>query len=73
LKAQVVFTNPAAWQTIIPWTFTAALLLVWSAGVLTGNRYGGAIDGFLISGATMVLVSLFFGRKLISAALPEVV
>lgn len=66
MKAAVVFESPAPIKRILPWTVTAALLLVWAFGAVTGNPMSGFVNAFLIAGAAMVLVSLFLGRRIIS-------
>lgn len=62
----VVFTEPPQLMTLLPWGLTGALLLVWAAGVITADRMGGYVNGFLIAGAVMTFVSLLLGRKTIS-------
>lgn len=53
-------------NTTVLWSITGALFLVWAGGLVTANRMGGLVDIFLIAGAAMVLVTLFFGRRAIS-------
>lgn len=65
---EIIFTDPTLLKRVLPWAITAVLLLSWSYCVFTANGLGGFAHGFLISGAAMVLVSLYFGRKLISQA-----
>lgn len=62
----VIFTAPRPLKSILPWVVTAALLLVWSFAAVTANRMDGFVNGFLIAGAVMVMVSLFLGRKVIT-------
>ena len=62
----VIFTAPRPLKSVLPWVLTGALLTVWSFGAITANRMAGFVNGFLIAGAVMVMVSLFLGRKVIT-------
>ena len=62
----VIFTAPHPLRSVLPWLLTFALLLVWSFGAITANRMDGFVNGFLIAGAVMVMVSLVLGRKVIT-------
>ena len=64
-----VSVAPARMMRIIPWTLTLALLSVWGFGASTASAMGGLTNAALISGAVMVLVSLFLGRRIISQPL----
>ena len=68
LNVIVVFTPAPTLQTLVPRMLAVGLLLVWAFGVLTANRMGGFVNGFLIAGAVMVMISLFLGRKSITHA-----
>ena len=62
----VIFTSPHPLKSVLPWALTGALFLVWSFGAITANRMAGFVNGFLIAGAVMVMVSLVLGRKVIT-------
>lgn len=48
------------------WTIALIILVLWLAGLLTSNTFGGAIHILVVVAVILVIVRLIQGRRVIS-------